>query len=214
MRSFYEIGTDSGTDKIWAARYDLVYAKHLEHFRYDTFCMLEIGVAHGQSLALWDEYFPKATYYGVDIESYAVNGENLIQADQSADADLQKLIDEIPECKFILDDGSHVPAHQIFTFEKLFKNLLKPGGTYIIEDVETSYWKREETVYGYPVGDDDVVSYFASKVHLVNDHYNRMKNDMDIASITFGRNAIIITKKTMEERFITEHPYRYSDHLK
>jgi len=44
-----------------------------------------------------------------------------------------------PVC-FINDDGSHVPEHQLFSFDYLFHELLMPGGTYIIEDVETSYW--------------------------------------------------------------------------
>ena len=31
----------------------------------------------------------------------------------------------------------------------LFKNLLLPGRTYIIEDIETSFWKSGN-IYGYP----------------------------------------------------------------
>ena len=48
------------------------------------------------------------------------------------------------EYKFdvILDDGSHVPEHQILTINKLWK-LVKPfPGIYIIEDLQTSYWKK------------------------------------------------------------------------
>ena len=34
------------------------------------------------------------------------------------------------------------------TFDLLFRQVLLPGGTYIIEDIETSYWSRNG-LYGY-----------------------------------------------------------------
>ena len=39
----------------------------------------------------------------------------------------------------IIDDGSHVPQHQITSLACLLP-ALNPGGLYIIENVETSYW--------------------------------------------------------------------------
>ena len=39
----------------------------------------------------------------------------------------------------IVDDGSHVSAHVILSFETLYPSL-KPGGIYIVEDIGTSYW--------------------------------------------------------------------------
>ncbi len=39
----------------------------------------------------------------------------------------------------IIDDGSHVPQHQIISLACLLP-ALNPGGLYIIEDLETSYW--------------------------------------------------------------------------
>ena len=54
----------------------------------------------------------------------------------------------------IVDDGSHVPWHQLFTFEIMFDTWLKPGGLYIIEDVETSYWDGSHPkIYGYDIID-------------------------------------------------------------
>ena len=40
----------------------------------------------------------------------------------------------------IIDDGSHLPSHQVISFEALWKSVV-PGGQYIVEDTETSYWK-------------------------------------------------------------------------
>jgi hypothetical protein len=48
---------------------------------------------------------------------------------------------------FIIDDGSHHPEHQITSFIYLFEHGLKPGGIYIIEDIEMNYWLHGET-YG------------------------------------------------------------------
>ena len=36
---------------------------------------------------------------------------------------------------YIIDDGSHVAAHQILTFQLLFDHLLKDSGLYFIEDL-------------------------------------------------------------------------------
>ena len=52
----------------------------------------------------------------------------------------------------IVDDGSHLPWHQLFTFEIMFETWLKPGGLYVIEDVETSYWDgTNPRIYGYDI---------------------------------------------------------------
>ena len=54
----------------------------------------------------------------------------------------------------IVDDGSHVPWHQLLTFEIMFETWLKPGGLYIIEDVETSYLDgTNPRIYGYDIID-------------------------------------------------------------
>ena len=67
---------------------------------------------------------------------------------------LGKVLDDVGGKKFdvIIDDGSHIPWHQIFTLETMFDTFLKDGGVYIIEDMETSYWDRPGvSLYGYPI---------------------------------------------------------------
>lgn len=39
----------------------------------------------------------------------------------------------------VIDDGSHLPAHQLATLQNLWP-LVKPGGIYCIEDLHESYW--------------------------------------------------------------------------
>ena len=40
----------------------------------------------------------------------------------------------------ILDDGSHKTYHQLISFTSLFRDALKDGGCYMVEDMHTNYW--------------------------------------------------------------------------
>ena len=178
--------------------------------------MLEIGVEGYHSIKLWLDYFPNAFIYGVDIK-FASEGERfkIICADQSNLAALTTLVTQVPQMPFIIDDGSHVPAHQLLTFDVLFQSVLTPGGIYIIEDVETSYW-RHGSVYGYPTSfglghPESCVEIFKSVVDYINAEFIFDKSTLPdlaisketlswIESIQFNQNCIIITKKTEETK--------------
>jgi SAM-dependent methyltransferase len=109
---------------------------------------------------------------------------------------------------FINDDGSHMPEHQILSFNTLFPSLCE-GGVYIIEDIETSYWTRGglygyQTRYGYK-HPNSIIEIFKEVADSVNTefagkHQNRVEHHESIGSITFSRNCIIITKKTQKTR--------------
>lgn len=88
--------------------------------------------------------FPKCFYLWIDIGvSEESDRYKIIKADQSDPLQIDKAIALMNIPLFlIIDDGSHIPEHQILTFDKLFPILLK-GGTYIIEDIETSYWTKK-----------------------------------------------------------------------
>jgi len=60
--------------------------------------------------------------------------------DQSSRTDLQQLAEADGPFDVIIDDGSHLNAHQIFTFQTLYPHL-KEQSIYVVEDVQTSYWK-------------------------------------------------------------------------
>ena len=49
----------------------------------------------------------------------------------------------------ILDDGSHIPEHQILTFNTLFPSVV-PGGIYIIEDVNDIDSKKQNFINLHP----------------------------------------------------------------
>ena len=81
---------------------------------------------------------------------------SIYTGDQSDLHFLQQMKADLDHQKFdiIIDDGSHLPWHQLLTFEIMFETWLKPGGLYVIEDVETSYWDgTNPRIYGYDIID-------------------------------------------------------------
>jgi hypothetical protein len=91
----------------------------------------------------------------------------------------------------------------------LFKNLLEPGGVYIIEDIELSYWNPESTLYGYKSGYFNLVDSFKKYQEMINSEFTGVNNLLDISTITFAQNCIIITKRTDEEKAYFDRPYRF-----
>ena len=233
------IGIRHGTDKISQHGYHRYYPRYLEVYRRLSadYAMLEIGIDQSASLSTWLDYFPHAFIYGIDIDVEKV-GERyaIFQCDQSKPSALEKLIFQQIDCTkhqifFIIDDGSHIPQHQILSFNFLFQYLLIPGGIYIIEDIETSYWKQGG-LYGYPTNygyhhEYNIIECFKHLLDEINREFlsdeakeaqNQVltKYGIDaevrkwISTITFGQNCIIITKKTKEEMKFHDRVYRFS----
>lgn len=133
-----ELGLCTGTDKAWNTMYTQFYPFVLDRMRPQTFNMLEIGVAEEGSLKMWDRYFPHASVFGADVNAY--KSGRILRCNQGREKDV-RAIGSMRPWSVILDDGSHKPTHQLNTFVALFPGL-PPGGIYIIEDIETSYWAR------------------------------------------------------------------------
>jgi len=144
----------SYTDKTWHG-YLPYYAEHLGPLRFHRNVVLEIGVggrdgfdqpAPGGSLRVWRDYFPRSVIAGLDINEKNVQlGERVrfFRGDQSSTADLTRVAGELGRLDVVIDDGSHVGAHQWASFRVLFP-LLRPGGWYVIEDLSTSYYPDYE----------------------------------------------------------------------
>ena len=101
--------------------------------------VLEIGIGRTyKSLKMWEEYFPNAMIYGLDIrceDKMVSNRIPILQCDQSLKKSLRQLVDKIGDnFDLIIDDGSHIPDHQIIS-AKILVSCLNSSGTYIIEDV-------------------------------------------------------------------------------
>ncbi len=210
----HALGKKHRTDKIYHHGYHRFYEDVLNKYRKKNFNFLEIGMDKGESLNLWKDYFPKANIYGLEINQGVENDRIVVmKGNQNKITDLKKLIKLTNNCDVILDDGSHVPSHQLKSFNYLFEHCLSDGGVYIIEDIETSYWKKEKNaqLYGYNINagidsKNNIVSMFQDILHIVNREFiiQNTKNSIkkkskisdyaleNISSITFGMNCIII----------------------
>ena len=233
---FYKIGEQCKSDKFFQHNYHNFYPKFIEHYKkFNNLAMLEIGVENKYSIDLWLNYFPNAFIYGADI-NVSDDGDNrykIFKADQSNIKDLLLIKKNIITPLFlIIDDGSHIPEHQLLTFDTLF-DILLPGGTYIIEDIETSYWSKNYiynyvTNYGYH-HPKSIVEFFKLVVDDINSLFltdenkniqnsfitNRLseENRKNISTITFTHNTIIITKKSEEEINYRSTDYYWKQNL-
>jgi len=214
MNEFKELGTKHGTDKSTHHGYHYFYPKHLEGLRNDEFNMLEIGYQGGHSCRMWEEYFKNAKVFAMDINIEGhFDNHVVLKGDQSNLDDLQKVVNEIGIAKFIIDDGSHHPIHQIETFNFLFKNLLEPGGVYIIEDIECNYWNEDSNIYGYRIGVFNAVDYTKKLIDDINGEFSKRENKLGISSMTYGQNCIIITKQTEQEKLYFNRGYRFAENI-
>lgn len=123
--------------------YTPIYDFLLGDIRNEVKSVLEIGVNTGRSLRLWEEYFPNAQIVGFDNKpecQYTAGRVRSFVADQSNWSSLLDAIDASGVFRYdlIIDDGSHEPAHQIFSMQHLLQ-FLTPGGYYVIEDIHCDF---------------------------------------------------------------------------
>jgi cephalosporin hydroxylase len=143
------LGQFYGTNKAkYNQRYTVMYEQHLMQWRKEPCRLLEIGIggygaglhAGGSSLRMWRTWLRKATIVGVDLDARDLREPRICtRAGDQADAGfLRRLHDELGPFDIIIDDGSHMNAHVLATFDVLWP-LLNRGGCYVIEDTGTSY---------------------------------------------------------------------------
>ena len=137
------IGLRRGTDKS-SRHHDFlrVYESFFAPMRDRALRVLEIGVWEGQSLQTWAEFFPHALVVGADINPDTVRfagGRVSVEVlDQSDAARLAEVAAAHGPFDIVIDDGSHVWAHQILTLQVLLPHVVA-GGFYVVEDIDTSY---------------------------------------------------------------------------
>lgn len=214
-----EIGLKTKTDKATHHGYTDYYPLFLERWRDKPIKMLEIGFLLGYSYEMWRQYFSQGEVFVLDkdkgyprsLDAYGFKGN------QGNEEDLKKLLatkNLKGALDLIIDDGSHHPTHQLTSFQYLFMHGLKPGGVYIIEDVEINYWVHGEvydlpTKYG-PDHPDSIMTKFKKLVDIVNREFAPVNHpfvsdfgkelDSWVGSVFFGPNFVIINKMTISER--------------
>ena len=163
----------------------------------------EVGLSDGASIGFWKSLYHNSSITVLEIEK--TNLENLglndvdlsnvtvVHGDQSSAEDLNNMIDRATENDiegfdiFVSDLWVPYSMHQKVTFDVMFK-MVKPGGVYIIEDVETSFTDVEASA---------ALEYFAmGSIKCVNREFHVETCPFDknstsyIESVTFAHNAI------------------------
>lgn len=201
---------ESNSDKISHHGYHRFYPWFLEHLRDEHINLLEIGIDENESLKLWKGYFNNVNLHGIDIDEKEFDNTEvtLHKVDQSNALELDQFVANVGiDFDVIIDDGSHVPEHQILTISKLWK-LVKPGGIYIIEDIETSYWKKSK-IYGYRFNarKNGIISEFIKIIDVINSEFSKSKKQklllknfsQEVEMLTFAQNCIILVKKDYQD---------------
>ena len=202
-----------GTDKYGEHDYTPVYQALMRPWRGKPVRLLEIGVGGytgflgGESLRMWESYFRRGRIYGIDVYDKTALSGGRVKVLQCSQVDAQRLdalAREIGPFDFIIDDGSHLNAHQIATFGILWPHL-KDGGTYIIEDVQTSYWPAYGGgLLGTPAYARSCMHWFKNLAESVNlpEFLEPAPPGLaaGIASVAFHHNLVVL-RKDLSERF-------------
>ena len=201
------------TDKVSHHDYTSVYQEWFEPLRFKRIRLLEIGVGGyakaylgGESLRMWKRYFPFGRITGIDIHdktTFAESRISIYQGDQSDKNFLHKIVIEEGPFDIIIEDGSHMQSHIITSFETLFR-FMAPGGIYVIEDTQTSYWPEYEgsTTEMHTVA--SAMNYFIKRIHDINRvEWRDSKQKVGeigkmIDSIGFYHNLIVVVKKSKD----------------
>jgi predicted O-methyltransferase YrrM len=141
LRRYESHHNKSGTDKTTTHAFGPLYQTLLDGYRYSATNVLEIGVYSGASCCAFAEFFENAVVDGIDISldnvlpRFAERDRLRLRRLDGTDADTPRALGTMYD--IILDDASHVPADQIRSLD-LFAPYLKPGGIYIVEDINGS----------------------------------------------------------------------------
>lgn len=113
------------------------YWMHFRDIRHEVSTVIEIGLQRDHSIRMWEEFFPNATIYGIDIDprcqQFAGGRRKVLIGDQGDAAFLRRVIEQTGSPDIVIDDGSHRVAHQLTTFNLLFPALASHG-VYVVED--------------------------------------------------------------------------------
>jgi hypothetical protein len=118
--------------------YLVYYWMHFRDIRFEVRRVVEIGVQSDRSIRMWEDFFPNATIYGVDIDPQCARfegGRRKILIGDQGDPDVcRRLLEKTGgELDIVIDDGSHRVDHQLRSFGLLFP-AMTDHGIYVVED--------------------------------------------------------------------------------
>lgn len=129
------------TDKLHHG-YTKYYYHYFKHLKEKNIKLLEIGTGGGGSLRMWRELFPKAEIHGMDIvdeyKRFEEEGFKIHIGNQLDEDFILRMLEQTGPFDIIIDDGGHYMTQQIGSFKMLYEKV-NPGGSYVIEDLFSSY---------------------------------------------------------------------------
>jgi len=147
--SLIDIIDNYRTDKNTRHSYLPLYQQLLIGKKYTAKNVLEVGIYDGGSIKLWNEFFPNATVYGLDImnindvwEDIKCNDKILLHTSTDAyenDFFNTHLLNKNIKFDFMLDDGPHT-LESMKQFIHLYSQIMTDDGILIIEDVQSWDW--------------------------------------------------------------------------
>lgn len=147
--SLTKLGRIYGTDKVDARHthngltYTEIYERYLRSWRWRRFTLLELGVFYGNSLRMWNAFFPRATVVGLDLEQVAAERAREFEVIVGSQADpdvLDAILRRHDDIRLVVDDASHIASLTIASFRYVFPRLQR-GSLYIMEDISPNTYE-------------------------------------------------------------------------
>lgn len=137
--NYYGIPGTQGTDKNTGHSYiSNFYEDAFAKYRDKPITLLEIGIARGDSLLLWDKYFINNQLI-CGLDNY-----NMMSTEVQNHPKIKKLFTDaysehaaniLPSFDIIIDDGPHSLESQQKAIQ-LYLSKVNPGGIFVIEDIQ------------------------------------------------------------------------------
>lgn len=191
MKSLLEIFRELDHDAAKWSNYFEIYERHLGKYRGQNITFVEIGVLDGGSLEMWSKYLgPQARIVGIDVNpsckhiKFEQTNIDVLIGDQSSLGFWDSFHAKYPSPMVVLDDGGHRYEQQAVSFNYMFPRL-PVGGTYIVEDLHTSYYashggdlNKKETFIEFTKDAIDTLH-----ENWFERHYPEVKSIKDLTSI-------------------------------
>lgn len=187
MHELEHLAIEFTTDKNnHSHNYMPMYIDLFGHRKEEPITILELGTCwRCRSTRMWEKYFPNGIIYGADINvkahTYKTDRIKIFAPfDFNKNEDLVRLKSLLPkEVDYIIDDASH-DVDQIIGNHKMFWDIVKPGGAYVIEDTSKAWLPYRDTTYQ----GTKMIDYFGQIIAALNGrgdpnfhNYKRFKSE-------------------------------------
>ena len=148
----------------------------------------EFGIFKGDSIRWLLQRFPNSKIYGADILSYQPfwpvdERFKFTQLDQNDQEQIKQFL-SLDKFDLIIEDGSHIPKHQVSCLIEGMR-VLNPNGIYILEDIHTS------------LSDQSISN--SLNVLMAIDHYKRINMTIDsFIAEKIAKNSLFTAEEVLE----------------